>query len=161
MKENVELIRLEREIKEKSTKLEVMQGKFHNLEQVWFVRFLNYNHIPFLLLFWAVFFDIYIGPMIHEKVCWRECLGSLWEGLQLSFVLLRLLEKLAPYCTTSVTTNHTILQRTLAFLIPYCPIPQSQPLLENCWFVSAILCETELNPAMSSDKVTRRGEAST
>lgn len=34
MKENVELIRLEREIKEKSTKLEVMQGKFHNLEQV-------------------------------------------------------------------------------------------------------------------------------
>eukprot|EP00112_Aurelia_sp_Birch-Aquarium-sp1_P008905 Seg1994.1 transcript_id=Seg1994.1/GoldUCD/mRNA.D3Y31 product="Protein fantom" protein_id=Seg1994.1/GoldUCD/D3Y31 len=34
MKENVELIRLEREIKEKSTKLEVMQGKFHNLEQM-------------------------------------------------------------------------------------------------------------------------------
>ena len=34
MKENVELIRLEREIKEKSNKLEIVQAKFHNLEQV-------------------------------------------------------------------------------------------------------------------------------
>ena len=34
MQENVELIRLEREIKEKSNKLEIMQSKFHNVQQV-------------------------------------------------------------------------------------------------------------------------------
>ncbi|XP_065064438.1 protein fantom-like [Rhopilema esculentum] len=34
MQENVELIRLEREIKEKSNKLEIMQSKFHNVQQM-------------------------------------------------------------------------------------------------------------------------------
>ena len=49
MKESVELVRLEREIKEKSNKLEIIQAKFFNLEQVIsqitfvFLRFLFWN----------------------------------------------------------------------------------------------------------------------
>ena len=45
MNENVELIRLEREIKEKSHKLEIMQAKFQNLQQVIYYISPGFSHL--------------------------------------------------------------------------------------------------------------------